>query len=58
MSTGTAMTFEKHRLQRTGVTQARSRAALPTEGVRIRQQAAYEVPWGPGVETGSMQYMA
>ena len=53
-----AMTFEKHWLQRIGVTQARARAALLTEGVRSRQQAACEVPWGPGVETVSMQYEA
>ena len=53
-----AMTFEKHWLQRIGVTQARARAALLTEGVRSRQQAACEVPWGPGVETVSMQYAA
>ena len=51
-----AMMFEKHWLQRIGVTQARARAALLTEGVRSRQQAACEVPWGPGVETVSMQY--
>ena len=38
-----AMTFEKHWLQRIGVTQARARAALLTEGVRSRQQAACEV---------------
>ena len=42
-----AMTFEKHWLQRIGVTQARARAALLTEGVRSRQQAACEVPRGP-----------
>ena len=53
-----AMTFEKHWLQRIGVTQARARAALLTEGVRSRQQAECEVPWGPGVETVSMQYEA
>ena len=53
-----AMTFEKHWLQRIGVTQARARAALLTEGVRSRQQAACEVPWGPGVETVSIQYAA
>ena len=53
-----AMTFKKHWLQRIGVTQARARAALLTEGVRSRQQAACEVPWGPGVETVSMQYAA
>ena len=45
-------------LQRIGVTQARARAALLTEGVRSRQQAECEVPWGPGVETVSMQYEA
>ena len=51
-----AMSWRRHWPMRVGATQARSRAALITEGVRRRQQQAGDVPWGPGVEQVSMEY--
>ena len=59
-ASGSAMTWKAHWPMRLGVTLARARAALVTEGVRCRQQVAGDGQRDPEAEEKrvSMQYRA